>query len=159
MDFISTMRRQKYTLRPAGRKVHETSGGSVVTFQRSKRVEFTPMNAPMFTPLLAAKDGKAWGSLDTATEAKRLGIEEETLNEFLMQHPDYGVRMVAVGNDGQEVVSDDVYVLPEGEKGFYCKLCQKHLKTLQAKQSHVKSLAHEDALAIAKEEYLSQIGG
>lgn len=152
MIFLSTMKEQSYTISPARYEKVSTPSGDIVIPHKSQRVRFSPLGAPMYTPLLVAKGGKAWGRLDSATQAEKLGVPESVVIDFLMSHPDYGVRIIGIGVDGQEVISEEAYVVNEGEKGYYCKLCEKHLDNVQGMKNHVKSQAHLENFAIAKNE-------
>ena len=157
MQFISTMKRQSYTISPARQEVVDTPAGKIVVPHKSQRVRFTPLNAPFFTPLLAAKEGLAYGGLDTEAEAKKLGISESSVISFLKAHPDYGVRMVGIGFDGQEVIAEEAFIKPEGEGGFYCEKCEKHIKNIQGMKNHVKSNSHIEQIALAKAEMMVEL--
>jgi len=138
-------------------EVVDTPAGKVVIPHKSVRVEFSPIGAPFHTPLLAARDGLAYGGLDTESESRRLGVPEKVIIEFLMAHKDYGVRMVGIGVDGQEVISEEAYVVNEGEKGYYCTLCARHLENIQGMKNHIKSNMHVEKLAIAKQEAMQSV--
>jgi hypothetical protein len=151
------MRQQSYTISPARVEVVDTPTGKIPIPHKSVRVKFKPMPQPFHTPLLAAKNGYAWGTLDTETAAAALGVEEKVITEFLMAHPDYGVRMVGIGVDGQEVISEEAYIVNEGEKGFYCKLCERHLSNIQGMRNHTLSNVHKEKMEIAKYEAIAQV--
>jgi len=74
-----------------------------------------------------------------------------------MGHKGYGTKWVGIGVDGQEVVSDELHVVPEGERGFYCGLCEKHLQNVQAMKNHVKSGEHVERKKTAEVEALANI--
>ena len=157
MQFISTMKQQSYTFQPARKEVIKTNVGNVVQAFLSKRIQFEPLALPFHTPTLSAKNGMAWGVLDSKHAAKKARISEKDLIEFLMAHPHYGIRMVGIGHDGSEVLSDETHIVREGEKGFYCEICEKHLQNMQGMKNHVKSAAHKELFEAARLEVMEGI--
>ena len=157
MQFISTMKQQSYTFDLARSEVKETSVGNVVVNHRGKRIQFEPLMEPFETPTLVGKRKKAWGILDTEKASRDTGIDEKDIIEFLMAHKAYGIKHVGIGHDGGEVISEEAYVVPEGETGYFCKLCDKHIKNVQGMKNHVKSNTHVEAVEVAKVEALANV--
>lgn len=158
MDFYSAKARQRYTISPAGVKiVTDAHGRDIAITKKSKRIEFEPVGSPFYTTLLASKDGMAHGYLNTAYAASQTGLDETFLINWLIEHRDHGTKFVGVGVDGKELVSEEAYIKPEGERGYFCILCSKHLQNVQGMKNHVKSSSHTDAVELKKLEALEAL--
>jgi len=155
MQFISTMKQQSYTMEIARSEVIKTNVGNVVENYRSRRVVFEPLVEPLFTPNLPK--GEAWGVLDTEKTARDIGVDEEAIINFLYKHKDYGIRMIGLGVNGAEIVNDEEFFQPEGQGGFYCSVCKKHIQNIQGKSNHMKSGGHLEQVEFAKKAALANV--
>jgi len=149
-----------------GQEIISTNIGNIVKVRKPAVVKFKRFAAPMKTSLLPKVRGtaEARGYLrteDAAKEFSRHGlgffegengdkkdVTENRIIEFLFQHPMYLREFVAVGRDGAELREDDRFFVPEGDEGgYFCTACNKHLKSVQAKEGHkTTSKAHAEAV-------------
>jgi len=157
MQFISTMKQQSYTLELANTEVKQTNVGNVVVPHMGRRVVFSPLMEAFKSPHLTANGGEAWGILDTEHQSKDTGIPEDDIIKYLMKHKDYGVRIVGIGHDGSEIIGEDQYIELEGQGGYYCSLCKKHLQNVQGKSNHIKSGGHLEQVEFANAAALANV--
>ena len=99
--------------------------------------------------LLSGGTGKAWGYLETSHASRKSGMEEQEVIDFLLGHDSHGVEFIGVAEDGKEIANDEIYFVPEGDGGYFCKLCNVHLKNAQGKAGHTKAKTHQELLLTA----------
>jgi len=140
--------------------------------RRSGVLQFSPFTGrPFYTDRLPSKDGIAKGKLYseqaakifkarnlTMTDDEGNDITEQSIVEFLLEHPSYGQEFIAIGIDGEEVVGRDAYRIPEGDGGVYCRLCKKHFASPQGFEGHALSKAHLAEVEKVEQELLGTPG-
>lgn len=157
MQFISTKKQQSFTLEPKRKELRETNAGPFVVENPGKRVRFSPLTIPFKTALLVGNGGEAWGMLDSKIAADDAGIEEKELIDYLIGHSLHGVTFVGIGFDGKEVSSDEDHVQRSGERGYFCDVCETHIKNSQGMANHVKSEAHIEGVRALNVESLASV--
>lgn len=148
MIFLSRDRSPEYVITPSIQTVTETLGGAFPILKRGIKVKFSALDEGIPTTLLPTKMGEqiARGMLDTTAEAKRLGVEEAFINEFLLDNEMHGIEFVGVNSAGEEDDQQaEAAIVPMGD-GFFCKLCEKTLKNKSGVTGHTRSAGHQDAL-------------
>lgn len=160
MLFISRHRSPSFVMLQGRRDVIDTNMGKVVMATKPTVIQFSPLQGAFNTNLLPPIGNKreARGSLRTEVVARKLAeknqgffddngndVTEDRVVSFLFTHREYGREFVAIGADGSEVKEEDQVFIPEGDEGgYYCTVCDKHLKNLQAKEGHkTSSKAHK----------------
>jgi hypothetical protein len=127
------------------------------------RIKFSKLAEPFVSALLPAINGRqeAWGHLDIDETAKKVGLKPKDVEMFLRSHPSNvangGVEFAVIGESGQEISSEEQYVMREGESSYFCSLCDQHLPNKGAVTRHKASKKHVDALAEAEAAELDKL--
>lgn len=146
MLFLSRGKSPTVLMVPGFEEIVQTTHGNIPRVKKPVWLKFTPASVPFEAPGLPAKwkTGKAFGYLDSQHVARQAGVTEEQVIDFLTSHPDHGVEFIGVMQDGEELKSgEDAVFVPEGEKGFFCKVCEKHLASVQGVTGHKMSAEHQ----------------
>lgn len=148
MYFIARDGGQRLVYKPTRNEtVLDTSGRAVLQKIRGQRVQFTKLNAPMITTALPTKGGRneVWGILMSEDAARQSRLSESEVITWLLNHPLYGVEIVGMNEDGRPIDLDsdpnERFVVPSGEDGWFCHLCDKQGKML-GKHFHLKGKTH-----------------
>ena len=88
------------------------------------------------------------GKLETSVTAKKTGLPEQEIIDFLMNHEGCGVEFVPVEEVDLEAENDEGFFVTHAT-GFHCQLCNAPLKNAQAKAGHRTSKKHRMALKVA----------
>lgn len=175
MRFISREKSPGFVLKDAQVKIIETNYGNIPQRMKAAHIKFEPLGNPFKTAALPVVNYKdyASGKLDSDVAAKKLrslghkwtetdeegnevDVTEKVVIDFLFRHPKYGRDFIAIGGDGVEIV--DTVIIPEGDGGFYCRLCEQHFDTVQGKDGHVtSSKKHKENLEKAGANALASI--
>jgi len=157
MLFLSRGRSPSILMVPGFEEIVKTIHGNIPQIRKPLWLKFNPTNSPYEAPGLPTQwgTGKAWGYLESGHAARKIGVTEEEVVDFLLNHDSHGVEFIGITEDGKEIENDEIYFVPEGDGGFFCKLCASHLKNAQGKSGHKKSNAHQEAVrtsqALARE--------
>lgn len=151
MIFLSRGKSPKLLMVPGYEEIVQTLHGNIPQVKKPVWVAFQPASTPFEAPGLPTQwgSGKAYGFLDTEQAARQAGMPEEEVRDFLLSHPSHGVEFIGISNDGDEITDEERFFVPEGEGGFYCKLCDKHLQSSQAKAGHTGSKEHKEKVELA----------
>jgi len=152
MLYLSRGRSPSLLMVPGFEEIVQTIHGNIPQVKKPVWLKFTPMDMGFEAPGLPTQwdSGKAYGYLETEHAALQSGMEEAEVISFLNDHASYGVDFIGVNEEGKEVMSaDDGIFVPEGEGGFFCKICQIHLANAQGLSGHKRSKAHSEAFEVA----------
>jgi len=175
MKFISREKSPGFIIKHGARKLVETTKGVIPIVVKAARIKFQPLGSPFKTSALPIKSYKdyASGVLNSFEAANKLRAaghtwtkEDEEGNEvdvtekevisFLFNHAKYGEDFVAIGSDGKEIV--DTIIVPEGDGGFYCRLCEQHFENAQGKDGHATSSnKHKKNIELANSALVSSL--
>lgn len=149
MLFISR-RIPEFVVKHGGKTVIQTNAGNEVIVNKPVTLRFEKSPAPLHSAKLPGSKYQkfAQGQLDTHREAERWkrmsagvvdadgeDITEKTIIDWLFKNPSYGIDFIAMSDDGREI--SDTMMIPEGDGGFFCRACEKHLANAQAKEGHI----------------------
>lgn len=157
MIFLSRDRSPSLLMIPGYEEIVKTVHGNVPVIKKPKWLKFTAFgaNASIHAPGLPVRKegenaGRAQGYLDTEIAARENDLPESEIITFLESHPWNGVEYIAAKKEeAQNGLSIEIFE-PEGEGGFYCKLCEQSLQSAQAVNGHKTSKKHQ----IREEEFL-----
>lgn len=154
MRFISREKSPGFIMKHAAREIVETNMGNILTNRPPAHLKFEPLSVPFRTSALPIKSYKdyASGTLNTKSAADKLrraghkwteksetgeevDVTEKVVIDFLFSHPNYGKDFVGIGDNGVEIL--DTVIIPEGDGGWYCRLCEKHFENAQGKEGHI----------------------
>lgn len=152
MLFLSRGRSPSILMVPGFEEIVETTHGKIPQIHKPVWLKFSATNMPYEAPGLPTQwgTGKAWGYLESGHASRTTGRSEQEVIDFLLAHQSHGVEFIGIAEDGKEIENDEVYFVPEGDGGFFCKLCDSHLKNAQGKAGHTKSNAHQEAATVAR---------
>ena len=150
MIFLSRGKSPSLLIVPGYEEIVETTSGKVSRVNKPKWVKFIQFapGANIHAPGLPVRmdgenAGKAQGFVDTEYVAKDINMPEQEVIDFLTGHEKYGVEFIAAKEKETETGLSVEIFEPDGEKGFYCKLCDQHLATAQAVNGHKTSKKHQ----------------
>jgi len=148
MIFLSRGKSPSLLIVPGYEEIVQTLHGKLPVVHKPKWLKFTEfgLGANIHAPGLPTFDGqdnKAGGYLDTEQVAKQEDIPEQEVIDFLQTHPKLGVEFVQTQEKEADTGLSVEIFEPEGEKGFYCKLCDQSLQTAQAVNGHKTSKKHQ----------------
>lgn len=150
MIFLSRGKSPTLLIAPGYEEFIKTTQGTVPRVNKPKWIKFlqfapgASIHAPGL-PVVKGGDsaGRAQGFYDTEAGALDIGMPEQEIVDFLTTHPKYGVEFIAAKEKETETGLSVEIFEPEGEKGFYCKLCDQSLQTAQAVNGHKTSKKHQ----------------
>lgn len=148
MLFLSREKSPSYLYLSGGVNFIETLQGMQRKTTQPKWLKFEALNAPIFAPGLPGKGvhpNEAWGQLYSERAAKGIKEQQNAVEEFLLEHEDYGIEFIAVQEQSgsEQDFADDQMIVSQGDKGaFYCKLCEKSLGSAQAVNGHKTANKH-----------------
>ena len=152
MLFLSRGKSPSILMVPGFEEIVETIHGNIPRVKKPIWLRFSPASQPFEAPGLPTQHGtgKAWGYLETGHASRQIRMPEQEVIDFLLQHSSHGVEFIGISEDGKEIENDEAYFVPEGDGGYFCKLCDSHLKNAQGKAGHAKSNAHKEAIVVAR---------
>lgn len=164
MIFLSRGKSPSYLMIPGYEEIVQTVHGNLPVVKKPKWLKFTAFGpgAKIHAPGLSTRkdeDGKAGGYLDTEHQARKLQVEEQDVIDFLQNHPSFGVEYTEAKRDESETSTNEDFIVPEGDGGFYCKLCEISVSSIQGLTGHKmskKHQIHEEAFYKALRERLKQ---
>jgi hypothetical protein len=148
MIFLSRGKSPSLLIVPGFEEIVQTTRGKIPVVNKPKWLKFTEfgaganIHAPGL-PTRADEDNLAGGYLDTEQVAKDIDHPEQEIIDFLQTHPKLGVEFVQTKEKEAETGLSIEIFEPEGDKGFYCKLCDQSLATAQAVNGHKGSKKHK----------------
>ena len=165
MIFLSRGKSPSYLMIPGFEEIVQTVHGNLPVVKKPKWLKFTAFGpgAELHAPGLSTRkdqEGKAGGYLDTEHAARRIGESEQDIIDFLENHEANGVEFVVAQRDESELGNNEEFIVPEGDGGFYCKLCDVSVSSPQGLTGHrmsKKHQIHEDAFYEALRERLKQL--
>ena len=151
MIFLSRGKSPSLLMVPGYEEIVQTIHGNIPQVKKPLWLRFNASTRPFEAPGLPTQghSKKAWGYLKTDEAARKLGVDEQEVIDFLLNHPSHGVEFVGVSEDGDEITDEERFFIPEGEGGYFCKLCEQHLQNGQAKAGHTGSKAHQEKVDLA----------
>lgn len=163
MLFLSRGKSPSYLMIPGYEEIVQTVHGNLPVVKKPKWLKFTAFGpgAEIHAPGLSTRkdmDGKAGGYLDTEHAARKLQVEEQDVIDFLETHPSNGVEFAPAQRDESETSTNEDFIVPEGD-GFFCKLCEVSVSSIQGLTGHrmsKKHQIHEEAFYEALRERLKQ---
>jgi len=144
--------------RMGNREVVQTDRGLIQMTTRSTTITFKNMTPGIPTRRIKTRygsNGRLLSFIDTEQEAKRLKVPEDELIAWLKDHPSWNERMIAVNDETTDAVGDEGYgdaITPTGTGGFHCTACDKFIRDGRGVPNHIKSHAHQDAIAALRGE-------
>jgi len=134
---------------PGFEEIVQTVHGNLPVVKKPKWLKFTAFGAgaQIHIPGMEARhdeNGMAGGFLDTEVAARRIKESESDIIDFLENHEAFGnefTSSTAQGN-GSELTSNEEFIVPEGDGGFYCKLCEQSMSSIQGLNGHKSSKKH-----------------
>ena len=151
MIFLSRGKSPALLMVPGYEEIVQTTHGNIPQIKKPVWLRFQPANTPFEAPGLPTQwnSGKAHGWLDSEHAARQAGVEAAEVEDFLRSHPSHGVEFVGISEGGDEITDEERFFVPEGEGGYFCKLCEQHLQNGQAKAGHTGSKAHQEKVELA----------
>lgn len=150
MIFLSRGKSPSLLIVPGFEEFVKTTQGTIPRVNKPKWIKFVQFapGANIHAPGLPVttdgpEAGKALGFYDTEYGANDIDMPEEEIVDFIKTHPSYGVEFIAAKEKETETGLSIEIFEPEGEKGFYCKLCDQSLATAQAVNGHKTSKKHQ----------------
>jgi CO dehydrogenase/acetyl-CoA synthase beta subunit len=151
MLFLSRGKSPSFLIVPGFEEIVQTIHGNIPQVKKPIWLKFAPFDGEgMETPAMPMRRGQntAQGSLETTVAARVTGLPEDEIVDFLKNHDAYGVEFVAVEDREQEIEDNDEAFLVSEASGYYCQLCDMHLKNAQARAGHRMSNAHKAAFKV-----------
>jgi hypothetical protein len=148
MIFLSRGKSPSYLMIPGFEEIVQTVHGNLPVIKKPKWLKFLAFGpgAQIHAPGLNTRhdqDGKAGGFLDTEVAARKLDLPEQEIIDFLKTHPSYGTEFTIAQRDESELGSNEEFIVPDGETGFFCKLCEVSVSTAQGLTGHKMSKKHQ----------------
>lgn len=150
MIFLSRGKSPSLLISPGFEEIIKTTSGNVSQVTKPKWIKFIQFasGANIHAPGLPVRmdgdtPGKAKGYFDSEYGARDIGMPEQEIIDFLTTHPSYGTEFIAAKEKETDTGLSVEIFEPEGEKGFYCKLCDQSLATAQAVNGHKTSKKHQ----------------
>lgn len=157
-----------------GQRTVDTSAGiPVVNNIKTGWIRFEPMQVghsldergnkrPGYVEIAALPAGRAQGRLDSEDAARQLrqkghailhnglDITVRAVEEFLLNHPRYGLDFVSLDSEEVQQTMDDVGLLEIDEGQVYCTLCEKPFSSWGDARRHAAKSEPHQALAADK---------
>lgn len=169
MFFVSRDRGQSFFLPQHEYQVIQTDTGSVTIRNPLKQIFFKPFGAEGFqTSAIPTKYGRdrAEGWFDSKHDRLRPHVEQEEAEEFLLNHKQYGVDFVAIGEDGKALgrlaletpaKRSERFLSASGD-GVHCSLCEKQVNKMGL-HKHIEGKIHMRNLENFEENQVQQLSG
>lgn len=151
MIFLSRGKSPSLLMVPGFEEIVQTVHGNIPQIKKPVWLKFQAAAQPFEAPGLPTQwgSGKAFGYLDSEVAARKVGMSKEDVEQFLLSHPSHGVEYIGISEGGEEITDEERFFIPEGEGGYFCKLCEQHLRNGQAKAGHTGSKAHQEKVELA----------
>jgi hypothetical protein len=169
--------------RPGVREIVESGVGKLPITRKSVVIHFEPFGVkkvkteaglvPVYNGIPTSKvptrfgSGKLLSKIDTEQVAKKLGVEQDVLDEWFKSHPSWGKRMIDINEETTEAVGDGGDgdgIEPNGDGSYSCLVCRdehgdpKYIKDGRGLTGHKNSNAHKDGLAAQREQRMAALG-
>ena len=153
MIFLSRDKGLRMVINPVHKFVHRTSSGNVSEVVPGKRIQFQKLAAPMPCSAFPPDKGNPlrWGAegvLDSKLAAKQAKMKEDDIINWLLHNEDYGVKFIAVDEEGGTPLVPEEVVLEVAGDGWHCTVCDQYIQDDRGKKPHLESKKHKEKVRL-----------